>query len=158
MNANAVSRSFALAPDEGEARWWFGALARIKATAEQTDGHLTLVELDFPPHAPVPLHVHHQEDEGFYVLDGSATFQVGDETVEAGPGTFLYGPRDVPHGFQAGPDGIRLLYLFLPGGFEGFIRETSEPAAEATIPPADLVPDLERVAAALPRYGAEMLE
>jgi hypothetical protein len=53
---------------------------------------------------------------------------------------------------------VRLLYLFLPGGFEGFIRETSEPAVEPTLPPTGVVPDPDRVVAALPRYGAEMLD
>ncbi len=157
MQTTTDNRSFTVRPDEGEARWWFGSLTQIKATAEQTDGHLTLVELEYPAEAVVPLHMHHNEDEGFYILEGGATFQVGDETVEAGAGSFLYGPRDVPHGFRAGPDGVRLLYLFLPGGFEGFIRETSEPAAELRIPPADVVPDPDRVGAALPRYDAELL-
>lgn len=158
MEAATISRSFVAGPDDSEPRWWFGSLTRIKATAAQTEGRLTLVELEYPAHAQVPLHVHHNEDEGFYILEGSATFQVGEETIHAGAGTFLYGARDVPHGFRAGPHGVRLLYLFLPGGFEGFIRETSEPAARPTIPPPDVTPDLERVGAALARYGAEMVE
>ncbi len=142
---------------EGEARWWFGGLAEIKATAEDTDGQLTIVEVTEPPGMEAPLHVHHREDEGFYVLEGSATFVVGDGTVEAGPGTFLYGPRDVPHRFDAGPEGVRLLYLFVPGGFEDFIRETAVPAPAATLPPPNVVPDPGRVGAALPRYGAELV-
>jgi quercetin dioxygenase-like cupin family protein len=158
MNAIAANRSFARQPDEGEARWWFGSLTRIKATAEETGGHLSLVEVELPPYAPVPLHVHHGEDEGFYVLEGSASFRVGDDRIDAGPNTFLFGPRDVPHAFTAGPDGVRLLYLFMPGGFEGFIRETSEPAARLEIPPAEVVPEGERVGAALSRYDAEILD
>ena len=58
---------------EGEARWWFAALAEIKATAADTDGQLTIVEVTEPPGAQAPLHVHHREDEGFWILDGDAS-------------------------------------------------------------------------------------
>ncbi len=53
---------------EGEAWWWFGGLATIKATQEQTGGRYTLVEIlvpEFPAEEGL-LHVHHFEDEGFY--------------------------------------------------------------------------------------------
>ena len=58
---------------EGEARWWFAALAETKATAQDTDGQLTIVEVTEPPGAQAPLHVHHREDEGFWILDGGAS-------------------------------------------------------------------------------------
>ena len=73
--------------DAGEARWWFGSLAVIKATAAQTGGKMTIVEVTEPPGAEAPLHVHHHEDEGFWVLEGDVTFEVGDATIEAGPAT-----------------------------------------------------------------------
>ena len=57
----------ALAAGEGEARWWFGQLAVIKATAEDTAGGHTLVEITVDPGYETPLHIHHREDEGFCV-------------------------------------------------------------------------------------------
>ena len=78
------------------ARWWFDGLAVIKATSATTNGQLAIVEVTEPPGAEAPLHVHHREDEAFYVLDGSVTLHVGDETVEATAGDFAFGPRDVP--------------------------------------------------------------
>ena len=66
------------------ARWWFDALAVIKTRAADTNGQLTIIEVTEPPNAEAPLHVHHREDEGFYVLDGDVTIHVGDDVVEAG--------------------------------------------------------------------------
>lgn len=55
---------------EGEARWWFGALAVIKATSADTGGQMTIVEVTEAPGAEAPLHVHHREDEAFWILEG----------------------------------------------------------------------------------------
>ena len=146
----------ALAAGEGEARWWFGQLAVIKATAEDTAGGHTLVEITVDPGYETPLHIHHREDEGFWMLDGSATFTVGEEIVEAGPGAYLFGPKDIPHKWRAGDAGARLLYLFAPGGFEELIRAMSEPAEELTPPPADLaIP--ENVVELAAGFGVELL-
>src|SRR5262245_10516964 len=94
------------------ARWWFDSLAVIKAGAADTNGQLTVIEVTEPPNAQAPLHVHHREDEAFYVLDGSATFYVGDDVVvEARAGDFAFGPRDVPHRYSVGPEGCRMLFL-----------------------------------------------
>jgi quercetin dioxygenase-like cupin family protein len=143
---------------EGEARWWFAALAEIKATAQDTDGQLTIVEVTEPPGAQTPLHVHHREDEGFWILDGDVTFHVGDVTIEARAGDFAWGPRDVPHRYTVGPDGCRMLFILTPAGFEGLVRDMSEPAAERTIPPAsDAPPEMERVARVAQAYGCELL-
>jgi mannose-6-phosphate isomerase-like protein (cupin superfamily) len=94
----AASRTFAVGRDEGEARWWMGGLATIKATAEQTGGRYTLVEVLVPkfPMEENLLHVHHFEDEGFYILEGEMTFYVGEQTIKARSGSYLFGPKDIP--------------------------------------------------------------
>ena len=144
----------------GEARWWSGALAVIKASADDTGGATTIVEITEPPHAEGPLHVHHQEDEGFWILEGSATFEVGGRTIEAGAGDYLFGPRGVPHRYTVGGDGCRMLFLFTPAGFEDLLRATSRPAGARTLPPADLDPptseELERMEAAIRAHGCEL--
>lgn len=143
----------------GEALWWFGSLAVIKATAADTGGRMTLIEITEPPGAESPLHVHHNEDEGFWILDGDATFEVGDSTIQAHAGDYAYGPRDVPHRYTVGETGCRMLFILTPGGFEGLVREMSEPAASRTIPPpSDEQPDMDQVAAIAARYGCELLD
>ena len=87
----------------GQPRWFFGMLAEVKASAAATAGQYTLLEITAPPGLQTPLHVHYTEDEGFYVLEGSVTIVVGDETVELASGRHAFGPRDIPYPFTAGP-------------------------------------------------------
>lgn len=152
----------AVAGDRGEARWWFGGLAVIKATAADTGGQMTIVEVTDPPNEAGPLHVHHTEDEGFWILEGSATFEVGDQTIEARAGDYLYGPRDIPHRYTTGPAGCRMLFIFTPGGFEDVLRATSRPADSRTLPPADEPPpsdeEMQQMQAAIQAHGCELLE
>ena len=67
-----VLEDLPVAPPGGrKERLWSGALVEIKLTAAETDGRLAIVEVTEPPGAEAPLHVHHREDEGFWVLDGA---------------------------------------------------------------------------------------
>ena len=74
------------------------------------------------------------------MLEGDATFQVGDTMIEAPTGSYLFGPRHIPHKWTAGAEGARLLYLFTPGGFEEAIDAMSVPAEALTPPPPDVGP------------------
>jgi mannose-6-phosphate isomerase-like protein (cupin superfamily) len=140
------------------ARWWFGALAVIKAGAAQTNGEVSIVEVTEAPGTEAPLHVHHREDETFYVLEGSVTLHVGEETIEAGPGDCAFGPRDVPHRYTVGPEGCRMLFICTPGGFERLVIDMSEPAGALTLPPpAAGEPDWDRVGRVAVENGCELL-
>jgi mannose-6-phosphate isomerase-like protein (cupin superfamily) len=144
--------------EEGEARWWFEGLAVIRATAADTGGLMTIVEMTEPPGHEAPLHVHHREDEAFFILEGSATIHVGDESFEVGPGDYAFGPRDVPHRYSIGPDGCRMLFICTPGGFENLVRGMSVPAKSRTLPPpSDEEPDWENVAAVAEANACELL-
>src|SRR5215218_5822564 len=144
----------AVGKDEGDARWWFGSLAVIKATAADTGGQMAIIEITEPPGAEAPLHVHHREDEGFWLLEGSATFEVGDTTIEAEAGDYLFGPGDIPHGYTVGDAGCRMLFIMIPGGIEEFVIATSEPAASRTLPPPlEEEPDWEELAVSAHAYG-----
>ena len=157
----AASRTFAHEPAEGEAWWWVGMLATIKATAEQTGGRYSLVEIHAPDGYGSVLHVHHREDEGFYILEGELTFYVGEQTIKARPGSYLFGPKDVPHTFTVDSGPARLLFVLSPAGLEGLVREMGEPARSLSIPPQpDEPPDeaeMERMATIAARHGAEIL-
>jgi len=144
--------------DEGEALWWFEALAMLRATAADTGGLMTIVEVNEPPGHEAPLHVHHREDEAFYIFEGSATIHVGDDSFEVGPGDYAFGPRDIPHRYSIGDDGCRMLFICTPGGFENLVRGMSVPAASRTLPPpSDEEPDWAHVAAVAEANGCELL-
>jgi len=160
VNANLTPH--ALGPEEGEALCWAGALLTVKATAEQTGGGFFLVEeLNARGTAP-PLHVHPQDDESFYVLDGELTFYLGDgqsvpsQTVPASAGSFLYIPKGYfPHAFRVNSETARFLVLTTPR-HEQFFRASAEPAGSRTIPSQEPI-DLEKVRAAGDEYGVEIL-
>ena len=94
-----------------DAFWWQGSLMRIKARAADTGGAFGLVEGSFPEGFGPPLHIHHREDEGFYVLEGEIRFRQGDDEFVAGRGTLVWGPRGVPHAFKVQPGGARALVI-----------------------------------------------
>lgn len=151
-------KPIAVAKDEGEARWWLGCLAVIKATAADTGGQMTIIEITEASGTEGPLHVHHREDEGFWILEGDATFEVGDTIIEAHAGDYVFGPRDIPHRYTVGDAGCRMIFIFTPGGFEELVIAMSEPAGSHTLPPLpEKEPDWERIAAIARAHGAELL-
>src|SRR5919107_5099892 len=166
--ADSVARAFGLDEGEGEARWWMGGLATVKATGKETDGRYTLIEI-LEPEGEGPLHVHHREDEGFFIIEGELTFRIGEETIKASPGSFVFGPKDVPHTYTVDSGPAKLLFLLSPAGFEGFIEAVSEPAKAHTLPPpqpetppAEAAPEEAEMedldfAALEARYGCEIL-
>jgi quercetin dioxygenase-like cupin family protein len=90
MNEEVAAKAFGLKEGEGAAWWWLGiTLATIKATGKETGGRYTLVEVLEPDGAEAPLHVHHREDEAFWILEGELTFQIGEETIKASPGSYV---------------------------------------------------------------------
>jgi quercetin dioxygenase-like cupin family protein len=161
--AQETSPTPALAPmavrkGEGEARWWFGSLAEIKATAADTGGQMTIIEVTEPPGSEAPLHVHHRDDEGFWILEGDVTFEVGDKSIQASAGDYVFGPRDIPHRFTVGDAGCRMLFILVPGGIEEVIRATSEPAASRALPPPpEEEPDMDRLKEVVAAHGYELL-
>jgi quercetin dioxygenase-like cupin family protein len=153
-----MTNALAVRGEEGEARWWLGGLAVIKATAADTGGRLTLLDVTDPPNVEAPLHVHHREDEAFWILEGHVTFEVGGKTIEAGPGDFVFGPREVPHRYKVGDTGSRMLFVLTPGGFEDLVRATSDPAGARTLPPpGHPMPDEGQMAAAQAAAGCALI-
>ena len=140
----------------GQQRWFFGMLAEVKASSADTGGQYSLLEMTAPPGHQVPLHIHYGEDEGFYVVEGSITVEVGDATVEVTAGEHAFGPRDVPHRFTVGPDGAHMIWVLTPGGFDQFVADVSAPAEEPTVPPASVLPP-ENAAEIVQRHGMELL-
>lgn len=133
---------------------FFGCPTVIRSTGETTDNHFFLMEsLDMPVGFESPYHVHRQEDEAFYVLEGELAVVVDGKWLTAGPGTYVYGPRDIPHGFKVtGTTPARMLLLCAPAGFERFVRDLSVPLDAVPTPP-----DVPLLVATAAKYGIEIL-
>jgi mannose-6-phosphate isomerase-like protein (cupin superfamily) len=141
---------FGLASDEGELLAFGDATILVRASAEASGGAFSLFE-EVPPLVDTPTHVHRNEDELFYVLEGDHVFEVGGRELRVGPGGLVFGPRGVPHAQRrVVPGEGRLLILTTPGGFDGFFRELA--AADAA---GKLGPDAYR--AASDRFGITWL-
>lgn len=133
-------REMSTASDNGslqDAFWWQGSLMTIKTRAEETGGALGIVEGSFYEGFGPPLHVHSREDEAFYILEGKIRFRQGDDEFVAGAGSWVWGPRGVPHAFKVQPGGARALVIVTPGGFERMFEEGGVPARESAEPPAE---------------------
>ena len=144
------------APTTYEQVAFFGGLTTLKATNENTGGALFLIENVAPRGVGSPLHIHHHEDEWFYVLDGELTVWVDGRVVTIGPGDFAFGPRGLPHTFIVSSDEARFLLGTMPGDFEGFVRALAAPVETLKDGPAG-PPDMELVAAAAARYGIDII-
>jgi quercetin dioxygenase-like cupin family protein len=133
---------------------FLGTPTLVRATAGTTNGAFGLIEhTAMPPGFGSPYHVHRREDESFYVLQGSVAFVGDGKWLTAGAGDFVFGPRNVPHGFKVtGTMPAQMLVLVSPGGFERFIEALGEPAGAPTSPP-----DLAKLEAVAAEYGVEIL-
>ena len=111
-----------------------------------------------PGGGPMP-HIHHREDESFYLLEGTLTVQVGGNTVAASAGDVAFLPRGIAHSFRnTGDVTAKALVLITPAGLENFFAEVFDPAADRSAPPPPASRELiARSLAAAPRYGLVLL-
>src|SRR6476620_8602947 len=95
-----AARPFAVAAGDGEHIWFTNTHMTIKATAASTGGELFLMEALVPSGFSPPLHVHHDEHESFYLLEGALDIVCGGERYHAAAGDFMFLPRGIAHTFR----------------------------------------------------------
>lgn len=148
IRSNAQGRTIAVVRD----------VYRFLATAEDTNGKYAQWEAIVPPGGGPPPHVHSREEEGFYILEGEITFQVGTQQMVAGPGTFANMPVGVPHSFKnESRQPAKMLITIAPAGLEQMFFECGVPLAEGAttaLPPAH--EEIEKLLAIAPKYGVEI--
>jgi quercetin dioxygenase-like cupin family protein len=158
VSEDRAKHGYLLGKDEGNAYWLFGMLEIIKISGADTDGQYGLMEVTVRAGEGSPWHVHPEEDEWFYVLEGEFTFYVGETRLSLPAGAFAFGPKGIPHTFISESDGARALIGFAPFQFEGFLHEVGEPATEAVLPPPLAEPpDMARIVPIGSRNGIEIL-
>ena len=117
----------------------------IKASGATTGGRSAVIDNLSAEGPASPLHVHHNENEWFYVLEGELTFWVGGEVIVAPEGAFVFAPVGIPHTFNVTSPQARYLLGTDRPGFEDFVRAVgrARPGARAPAPagrPAGLRP------------------
>ena len=136
-NANKV---MFVPADTGEAYWVMGTLFTYLVTGAESDGSYFTLIVDMGPEAGPPPHIHHLEDEQFYVLEGQLTYSVGDQIFEVRTGDFIHIPRGTVHSFKNGSKPSRLFATFAPAGIEGFFREVGERVDDRLKSPPPVTP------------------
>ena len=115
-----------LPPDGGALVDLGGLGVHFKVRGEQTGGSFAIVEHPIQPGILVDPHIHRNEDELSYVLEGAIWARVGDREIEAVTGSYVWKPRDVLHTFwNPGPEPARILEVISPAGFERLFEEVA---------------------------------
>lgn len=146
------SEAFIMERRDGKRIHVVGDDVSVKVSSRDTGGMFTVFESrTLPLHGP-PLHVHHEQDETWQILEGEYLFEVDGHEIYAGPGSTVFAPRGSRHTFQnIGTTPGRMVTVVVPGGLDLFFEELERavpPGGE--IEPAKVVPLFEK-------YGMELL-
>ncbi|WP_433575637.1 cupin domain-containing protein [Nocardia brasiliensis] len=129
-------RRHELGPYEPIAEWAFGCLIVWHQLGETTGGVLSVAEMVVPRGSEAPIHLHSREDELCFVLEGEVTMHRGLDRIAAGPGTSVWLPRGIQHGFRVHTDTARVLHQYTPAGIEKAHRAFGTAATGRVLPPA----------------------
>jgi mannose-6-phosphate isomerase-like protein (cupin superfamily) len=148
--------SHRLEPGGGLALWVLGSLCTFKARGRETGGAYAIVEEKvLAGHGP-PRHIHHAEDECFFVLEGEFSFLYESQTLLGGPGTFVRVPRGVLHTFRnEGRSPGRVLLIVSPAGLDEFWERVGIHVSDPDTPPKPEPDELDRIMEIAPQYHLE---
>jgi quercetin dioxygenase-like cupin family protein len=140
---------------QGDAVWMLGGRYEVKASTEQTNGAMTIMEMWMPAGMGPPPHTH-PGSESVYVLEGRVRYHIGGDSFDGGAGAFFHIPPGTLENFEPTEE-TRVLVVYTPGGMDRFFAEAGEPAAGPGLPPApEGPPDLERLTSIAARYGMDI--
>lgn len=150
---NVIAPTATTMPANVEERRFLGLPTWIKANRDLTGGQFSLIEQIIPAGFESPWHMHHSEDEAFYVIEGQMSVITEGASTLLQAGGFAFGPRGIPHGFRIEGEGpARILLMTTGSDFADFIAETSVPS---DTPPA--APDMAFLVAAAERHNVAIL-
>jgi mannose-6-phosphate isomerase-like protein (cupin superfamily) len=157
MSAREVMSLLARQRDQGESFWILSDLYTFKLSSEESMGSLAVIGHTALSGNGPPPHIHHREDESFYILDGAFSILIGDQTFEAAAGAFVHIPKGTLHTLKKiGVKPGKSLAILTPGGFENLFREIGEPARQTSIPPQQQEGIIEKLMALAPKYHLEI--
>lgn len=140
-------------PDEGFVLPRPKVTERLALPASATGGGLSMMEVTVQPGGLLaPMHVHADEDESLFVVEGTLSTRIGDQELQTGPRSALFAPRGLAHTFwNAGDDVLRMILVITPGNLDGYFQGIP------SLGPADGPPAPEDVAEHAAAYGMELL-
>jgi len=145
-------------PNQGKTIAVVGDVYRFLVTGEETNGKYAMWEAIVPPGGGPPPHVHSREEEGFYILEGEITFQIGEQKVVATAGMFANMPVGTPHSFknESGKP-AKMLISVAPAGLEQMFFECGVKVPQgATDAPRPTQQEFAKLLEIAPRFGVEI--
>lgn len=135
-----------------------GDVYTILISSDESGGACTLIEGRTPPHGGPPPHIHHREDEAFYVIEGDMDFTCDGQSIRCGPGSFIHLPRGTLHFFRnAGHKTARMLIHCIPGGLDRYFEEVGQRLPHRNAPPVPVTDaDIKKLVALAPKYGLDI--
>ena len=116
---NEKNAGYVLSAGEGRVIYFRGTKMTVKVSGEASDGAYSLIEMLHPPDVGPALHRHPTSAEAFYVLDGGYTIRCGEDVYAANTGDVVCIPKGMPHNYQSGANGGKVLILS-PAGLEKY--------------------------------------
>jgi quercetin dioxygenase-like cupin family protein len=138
---------------QGRSVWVAGDLYTFLATGDDTNGAYALIHGTVPPGSGPPPHIHHREDEAFFVIEGRLEFQVDGRSFAGTKGDWVTLPKETLHTFKnTGPAPAQFLILVNPSGLDKFFKEVGYPSREESVTPTAI----EKLLTVAPKYGLEI--
>ena len=155
---NAKIEPYELNHTQSPAYWQVDILWTILASAAQTGGSYSLLEELCPKGSGAPPH-YHDQDEGFYIIEGEITFVADGNIIKGTSGSFISIPRGTTHSFRVESETARILNSYAPAGFERTISELAEPALKRELPPKGrpMTADLNKTIALFQEVGMHVV-
>jgi quercetin dioxygenase-like cupin family protein len=122
----------------------------IKLKSSHSPNSMAVVTVEVPPGSLVPPHIHTQEEESYYMLDGSMVLQMGSEEFTIEPNDFVHIPPGTIHGYRNDSDRpIHFLAWAVGGAIDDFFIEMGEKIRE-------IPNDFPKMPEILDKYGIQM--
>lgn len=149
MSENAGSNSL----------WFMNGYVAIRLPKAANADSISIIEHLLPGGFGPPLHIHRDEDETFYVLEGEFRFKQGETIRQAQAGDVVHLAKGIPHGFRVTSAGGGRCLTITCGGFEDMLRSASVPAPTVTLPEqVEPTPEMQaRLAAVCAENGIDLI-
>lgn len=158
MATETDTNPYRVAVGEGLADvWWKTGRMTVKAGRAETRGAFAQVETDDPRGAATPLHVHRNDDETFYVIDGEITVLVGDDRIDLSAGDYAFAPRGVTHAYIVRSERARMLTTISPAGLEELFVACGVPVSGSERPAEEVMPPIEETIRLFAGYGCDIV-
>lgn len=156
--SETLTSPYRLASGEGLADvWWKTGRITVKAGPDKTGNAFSQFVVDDPRGSAPPLHIHHKEDETFYILEGQVTMFAGGERIDLETGDYFFGARGIPHAYLVRSERARMLVTISPSGSEQLFVELGVPVTTAEPPTETVMPPMDEMVRLFAAYGAEIV-